>query len=95
MKTNHQTIIIYSAAAFLLTIPFIAMQFTNEVNWTSSDFLIMGILLFITAFVIDLTRRKMNSTGKKILVIAAVLLIFIIAWAELAVGIFGTPFAGN
>lgn len=35
---------ILSAAAILLLIPLIAMQFTNEVDWNAFDFAIMGIL---------------------------------------------------
>ena len=95
MKTNKKTIAIFSVAALLLAIPLIAMQFTNEVNWTGSEFAMMGILLFTTAFLIDLAMKRMNSLNKKILVIAMVLLTFFLVWAELAVGIFGTPFSGN
>ena len=29
---------IWGAAAFLLVLPAVAMQFTSEVNWTASDF---------------------------------------------------------
>jgi len=32
--------------ALILLIPLVAMQFTSEVNWTLSDFVFAGVLLF-------------------------------------------------
>ncbi|MDB5696794.1 MAG: hypothetical protein JWN21_2337, partial [Sphingomonas bacterium] len=37
--------IVWGGVATLLLIPAIAMQFTAEVNWTASDFVVMGVLL--------------------------------------------------
>lgn len=92
---NKRLIIILATAAILLTVPFIAMQVTNEVNWTSSDFLIMGILLFGTGLLCELFMRKVKSIKNRIIACGVVLLVFFLIWAELAVGIFGTPFAGS
>lgn len=83
------------AVLSLLLIPLIAMQFTNEVKWSGFDFLIMGVLLLIAGTAIELVRRKFKNNSKKWLIIAAVVVVFLLIWAELAVGIFGTPFAGN
>ena len=83
------------AALSLLLIPLIAMQFTNEVKWSGFDFLIMGVLLLIAGTAIEWVRRKFKNNSKKWLLIAAVVVVFLLIWAELAVGIFGTPFAGN
>ena len=40
-----------------------------------------------------MTKVKMES--KRFLYIAAAVIVLILLWAELAVGIFGSPFAGN
>jgi hypothetical protein len=38
-------IAIWGTAAFLLLLPWVAMQFTTEVNWTLFDFLVIGVML--------------------------------------------------
>lgn len=81
--------------AFLLLIPFIAMQFTNEVEWDLRDFVIMGILLLSTGLMAELVIRKVRNTESRLVIIGLILLAFFLIWAELAVGIFGTPFAGS
>ena len=92
---NKRLKIILTAVAILLLIPFIAMQFTDEVTWTSFDFVVMGILLLGTGLLSELVLRKMTKTKHKIALCIAIVLLFLIIWAELGVGIFGTPFAGS
>jgi hypothetical protein len=92
---NKRLILIMGAAAVLLSIPFIAMQFTHEVNWDAGDFVIMGFLLVGTGLVAELVLRNVKTTGSRILICGALLLVFFLVWAELAVGIFGSPFAGS
>lgn len=96
MTTQKQiSVFIYSAAAIVLSIPLIAMQFTTEVNWTASDFLIMGALLFSTAFAIDLVLKKVRTFKSRLILVLVILTVLFLIWAELAVGIFGSPFAGS
>lgn len=92
---NKRLIIILAAATALLSIPFIAMQFTTEVNWNLSDFLLMGFLLYGTGLICEFVLRKTKIVQYRIILCGAILLILILIWAELAVGIFGTPFAGS
>ncbi|WP_286761528.1 hypothetical protein [Salegentibacter sp. UBA1130] len=94
MKTNRFLIILIIVGALLL-IPFIAMQFSSEVVWTVSDFIIMGILLLVTGLGIDLVLRKVSSSKNRLLIGGIILAVFFMIWAELAVGVFGTPFAGS
>ena len=79
----------------LLFIPLIAMKFSKEVYWGISDFIVMGILLLSTGLLCELVLRKVKTIQYRIIICAVVLFVFLLVWAELAVGIFGTPFAGN
>lgn len=95
LRQNKRLAAIILTIAGLLLIPLIAMQFTNEVNWDGTDFIVMAALLLSTGLLCELFLRKIKSAGNRILVCGVVLLAFFLIWAELAVGIFGTPFAGH
>lgn len=95
MKTTRLLIILLIVGVILL-IPFIAMQLGVEgVDWDSGDFLIMGILLLGTALAIEFSLRKFKTTKKRVIACGLILTGLFLIWAELAVGIFGTPFAGS
>ena len=94
MKKNRLLTILGIVIAILL-IPLIAMQFTDEVNWQLTDFVIFGGLLLGVGFLIDMTLQKLKTSKYKTLIIFAIVLLFLLIWAELGVGIFGTPFAGS
>lgn len=92
---NKRLIIILISIAVLLLIPFLAMQFTPEIDWELTDFIIMGILLLCTGLSIEVVLRKVKSVKNRILICLAILIVFLLVWAELAVGLIGTPFAGS
>lgn len=92
---NKRLVGILVAMTVLLLIPLTAMQFTNEVDWNLFDFILMGILLLGTGLLCELVMRKVKKTQHRILICAGILLVFFLIWAELAVGVFGTPFAGS
>lgn len=92
---NKRLIIILLSVPLLLLIPFLAMQFTSEVNWSPFDFLVMSILLLSTGLVSELVLRKVKKMEYRIALCVAILATLFLIWAELAVGIFGTPFAGS
>ncbi len=71
----------------LLFIPLVAMQFSNEVHWALSDFVIMGALLLVVGSSLILLARKLSKKQFQLAAIV-VLLGFIYVWAELAVGVF-------
>ena len=95
MTQSQRSTLLYSIPFVILSIPLMAMQFTKEVNWTLSDFLIMGILLFITTFTIDFVLKKFKTLKSRLILVVATLALLVLVWAELAVGIFGSPFAGS
>ena len=92
---NKRLIGIVLTVALLLLIPLIAMQFTDEVDWKLPDFIIMGVLLLGTGLLCELVMRKVKRLKYRIIICGALLIALFLIWAELAVGIFGTPFAGS
>lgn len=87
--------IILTTATLLLLAPLIAMQFTSEVKWSGFDFLVMGVLLYSFGLLLELVLRKITNTRTRVVLVITLLLTLFLVWAELAVGIFGTPFAGS
>jgi uncharacterized membrane protein YadS len=95
LNVNKRRIGVALGVAFLLLIPLAAMQFTKEVQWTLGDFIVAGVLLLGAGLTFELIARKIQKTGFKIAAFAVTFLALALIWAELAVGVFGTPFAGN
>ena len=92
---NKRPIRIALITLVILLIPFIAMQFTNEVQWTIADFIIAGGLLFFAGLAIETVTRRIKNKTYMVVLLVAIFSILILIWIELAVGIFGTPFSGN
>ena len=80
---------------FLLLIPLFGNFFSNEFNWSLFDFLVMGTILLTMGILINLIIDKLKKRSFKVLLIIVTLLVFALIYLELAVGIFGTPFAGS
>jgi len=93
--SNRKWWLVINLVVILLSVPSIAMQFTNEVKWSVFDFVIMGILLLGVGLLLELVSRVVKSNGYRVLLFTSILLGFILVWTELAVGVFGTYFAGN
>lgn len=79
----------------LLLIPLFGNIFSNQVNWSLFDFIIMGLLLGMLGIIIHFILEKVRDKTFRIVPIIFVLIIFLLIWAELAVGIFGSPIAGS
>ena len=86
---------ILRTVGLLLMIPLIAMQLTDEVKWSLFDFIIMGAMLSITGLVGEVILKKVKKSKHRLILYITIVMIFFLIWAELAVGIFGTPFAGD
>lgn len=85
MKSKNIIRVLLATLGILL-VPFVAMQFTNEVVWTSGDFVVAGVMIFIAGMLVDLAMRKMGR--HKIVGILVIFVLFAWLWAELAVGVF-------
>ena len=81
--------------ALVLMIPLVAMQFDSGVDWSMADFVLIGALLASTGLMYVTVARNLSSPRQRALVGAGLLLFVLLCWAELAVGVFGSPFAGS
>jgi len=79
---------------FVLLVPLVSVIFF-ELDWSGFDFLVMALLILSLSILINLILYYTDSSKLKLLLIFIVAILFLLIWAELAVGIFGTPFAGN
>jgi hypothetical protein len=80
---------------FLLIVPLIGMSITEEVNWSLFDFFIMGALILSVSIGIRFILNKTKNVKNRIIYMGILGLLCLLVWAELAIGVFGTPFAGN
>ena len=81
--------LVWGGAAALLLLPLVAMQFTREVNWTSTDFVVMGALLGIVGIAFEIAVRVARSHAYVFGAGVAVAAAFLMTWINLAVGIVG------
>lgn len=78
------------SAVFLLLLPLLAMQFTDEVNWDADDFIAAGVLLFGAGLAFEIGSRMSESNRYRVAVGIAVLTGLILIWMNLAVGLIGS-----
>lgn len=80
----------WTVAAFILLLPVVAMQFTDEVIWDKADFAVMGALLFGACGAYELAARVTGSIAYRAAVGIAVTAAITLIWMNLAVGIIGS-----
>jgi hypothetical protein len=84
---NRWSPVIWGFAACLLLLPLIAMQFPGTgVDWTLSDFVVMGILLSTACGAYELATRMNRNTMYRLAAAVAVVTGFLTVWVNLAVG---------
>ncbi|MGN6399108.1 MAG: hypothetical protein ACTHMD_01560 [Flavisolibacter sp.] len=93
-KDKRLSVILLSVVLLLL-VPLVAMQFTSDVDWSVFDFAVAAVLLFGTGLLCEFVMRRVKTMKTRIIICGFILLALFLIWAELAVGIFGTPFAGS
>ena len=83
-KQSSSTNSIFSAA--VATISVLVFPALFDWPWTRSDFIVMGVIVFVFSLALDLVFKK---AGKyKVAGGIAIVLLFVWLWAELAVGLF-------
>ena len=95
MNVSFRLPILIAFFESLLLLPFFFSFISKEVNWSSSDYLLMGIMLLFLSIGIEIVMRFAKDAKKRLLLMMAVIFTFLLLWAELAVGIFNSPWAGQ
>ena len=62
---------------------------------SDSGFVVAGTLLAGKGLLCEFVLRKVKSWNYRLLLLAGILFALFIIWAELAVGLIGTPLAGS
>jgi hypothetical protein len=84
---NVWRILGWGAAAMLLLLPLVAMRFTQEVNWTASDFVFAGVLIASVGGGFELAVRLSGNRAYRMAAGIGLAGIFLMVWINGAVGI--------
>jgi hypothetical protein len=83
-------IIGWGGAAALLLTPLVAMQFSSEVDWSLSDFVVMGAMMLAVGIPLELAARFSGNVAYRLGAAVALITGFLLVWVNLAVGIIGS-----
>ena len=89
MREHRSRVAVWGTAACLLLVPLVAMQFTREVDWTGSDFVVMGAMLAAACGIWELGMWLSRNRAYRAAFAVAALGAFLMTWINLAVGIIG------
>ena len=86
LSFTQRIIRIAGVAALILVVPLLGTQFVDGWNWSLSDFVVAGVVLFIFGVALDTVWRKAGTY--RLLAACVVVVLFLWLWVELAVGLF-------
>lgn len=94
ISPGHWRVMRWAGVAGLLLVPLIAMQFSDEVNWTIGDFAFAAIMLSSVTILYDLASSRLRrvAAGRRSFMAGTVLALgtgFVTIWINMAVGIVG------
>ena len=72
----------------LLLIPAVAMVYTDAVDWSPLDFLVMGAMLIAVGWAINWSVQYIPNKAVRCIVLALIIGLFLLLWMELAIGLF-------
>ena len=79
----------------LLVFPLFFNIILDDFNWSTFDFAVMGFMLFFVGIALELVSSLVKGGKKKEILYGLIILLFLLLWAELGVGIFNSPIAGD
>jgi len=94
-EKSQRSKVIAGVIVAVLMLPVIGMMISENVNWSLADFVIAVILLSIVGLGVDFIYSKLKTRRARMVALMIVFMLFALVWGELAVGLFGTPWAGN
>lgn len=80
----------WGAAGALVLLPWLAMQVTDEVNWSVGDFAVAGLLLAGVGATFELAVRRTGDRRYRSAVALTLAAAFLLVWVNGAVGIIGS-----
>ncbi len=92
---SQQLMFVVLGTLAILSVPLIAMQFSSEVDWNLFDFAIIGVLIMGIGTIYVFASRMVRTRQHRLILGAGLAFLLFLCWAELAVGVFGSPFAGS
>lgn len=96
LRWNLAQKVIFTVILLLLCIPWLEqLDGQAAFHWTMFDYITAIVLLSIFGFGIEYVVRKTKSKKGRFLIILILTLLFMLLWAELAVGVFDSPIAGD
>jgi len=89
-RRNRWSLAIWGTAAGLLLVPAVAMRFRGSgVDWSATDFIVMGVMFAVACGCYELATRISGSTTYRAGVGVALVTAFLTVWVNLAVGMLG------
>ena len=80
---------------FLLSIILLFNIISDEFDWDIFDFIVLIIMMIFTAALFEIVSRIIKTKKNQKILFIFIVIIFLLIWAELGVGIFNSPFAGD
>lgn len=74
----------------IMLVPLMAMQFTNEVNWDITDFLVGGTLFLVTGLSYEVVATKAANKIYRTAIGLGLFTSLLLIWINLAVGLIGS-----
>ena len=87
---NRLRLVGWSLAVLILLLPAVAMLFTDEVNWSTGDFIFAAIILGGIGLLFELAMRQSRDDAYRTGALLALASTFLLIWSNAAVGFVGS-----
>ena len=79
----------------ILLLPLVGGHLSTKIQWDLADYIVAAVLLTAAVIGVELILIFNLSKRQQMVLLIVFFLSFLLLWAELAVGIFGSPLAGS